>query len=339
MPLPPVLFYTDHYTLPLPSGHRFPMPKYRMIRERLQATGRFELRPAPFADVEVIKRTHDPEYVDAVINGTLSAAVQRRIGFPWSEGFVRRTLGSAGSTLAATEEALLSGWSGTLSGGTHHAFRDEGSGFCVFNDIAIAANELLNGHVGAHVGAGYIPPEDDLHVGASPASTASGFVGASPASPVRLVQRIAIIDLDVHQGDGTAQIFNGSQQVFTLSVHCKVNFPFKKQMSRVDIELDEGLGDDEYLATLERVLPQVVEFKPDFVFYQGGVDVLATDTLGKLKLSLDGVRQRDRMVFEFVKTLGVPIVLTQGGGYSKPIEATAEAHANTFLIAADVFGH
>jgi len=295
----PVLFYTDHYTLPLPNGHRFPIPKYRMIRERLQATDKFELRPAPYAEVEVIKRTHDPDYVDAVIKGTLSAAAQRRIGFPWSEGFVRRTLGSAGSTLAATEEALRSGWSGTLSGGTHHAFRAEGSGFCVFNDIAIAANELLR---------------------------------------TKHARRIAIIDVDVHQGDGTAQIFNGSQEVFTLSVHCKVNFPFKKQQSRIDIELDEGLGDDEYLATLERVLPRVAEFKPDFVFYQGGVDVLATDALGKLKLSLEGVRRRDLMVFEFVKDLSVPIVLTQGGGYSKPIELTAEAHANTFLTSLDVFG-
>lgn len=327
--LRPILFYTDHYALPLPNGHRFPMPKYRMIRERLQATERFELRPAPFADVEVIKRTHDPEYVDAVISGTLSASAQRRIGFPWSEGFVRRTLGSAGSTLAATEEALRSGWSGTLSGGTHHAFRAEGSGFCVFNDIAIAANELLKGHVGGHVGAGYIPPAADLNVEARPASL---------ASPPRRIRRIAIIDLDVHQGDGTAQIFNGSPEVFTLSVHCKVNFPFKKQLSRLDIELDEGLGDDEYLATLEHVLPQVAEFKPDFVFYQGGVDVLATDTLGKLNLSIDGVRRRDRMVFEFVKDLNVPIVLTQGGGYSKPIEATAEAHANTFLTALEAFG-
>jgi acetoin utilization deacetylase AcuC-like enzyme len=295
----PILFYTDHYTLPLPDGHRFPMAKYRMVRERLEATEKFELRPAPFANVEVIKGTHDPDYVDAVICGTLSAAAQRRIGFPWSEGFVHRTLGSAGSTLAATEEALRAGWSGTLSGGTHHAFRGEGSGFCVFNDIAIATNELLRS---------------------------------------KRARRVAIIDLDVHQGDGTAQIFNGSPEVFTCSIHCKVNFPFKKQQSRVDIELDEGLGDNEYLTTLERVLPHVAEFRPEFVFYQGGVDVLATDTLGKLKLSPDGVRRRDRMVFESVKDLGVPIVLTQGGGYSKPIELTADAHANTFMTALQVFG-
>jgi acetoin utilization deacetylase AcuC-like enzyme len=295
----PVLFYTDHYTLPLPDGHRFPMAKYRMIRERLAATGKFNLTPAPIADVEIIKRVHDPSYVDAVITGTLFSAAQRRIGFPWSEGFVQRTLRSAGSTLAATEQALRTGWGGTLSGGTHHAFRAEGSGFCVFNDIAIAAQKLI----------------DDGRV-----------------------KRVAVIDLDVHQGDGTAEIFNGRGDVFTLSVHCKVNFPFKKRTSVVDVELEEGLGDDEYLATLDRVLPQVADFKPAFVFYQGGVDVLATDTLGKLKLSADGVRDRDRRVFQFVKDLNVPVVVTQGGGYSKPIEATAEAHANTFLEALAVLG-
>jgi len=294
----PVLFYTDHYTLPLPDGHRFPMAKYRMVRERLAATGQFDLSPAPIADVHDIKRVHDAAYVDAVLSGTLSAQAQRRIGFPWSEGFVQRTLGSAGSTLAATEVALRTGWSGTLSGGTHHAFRAEGSGFCAFNDIAIAAQKLLD---------------------------------------ERRVQRIAVIDLDVHQGDGTAEIFNGSQRVFTLSMHCQVNFPFKKQKSQLDIELAEGTGDDEYLATLREMLPRVGEFRPEFVFYQGGVDVLATDTLGKLRLTLEGCRERDRMVFQFVKELNTPLVITQGGGYSKPIELIAEAHANTFLSAGEVF--
>jgi acetoin utilization deacetylase AcuC-like enzyme len=302
MPARPVLFYTDHYTLPLPDGHRFPMAKYRMVRERLAATGRFDLTPAPLADVADIKRVHDSAYVDAVLSGTLSSPAQRRIGFPWSEGFVQRTLGSAGSTLAATEVALRSGWSGTLSGGTHHAFRAEGSGFCAFNDIAIAAQRLLD---------------------------------------EGRVSRIAVIDLDVHQGDGTAEIFNGSRQVFTLSMHCQVNFPFKKQKSQLDIELAEGISDDEYLATLRNTLPRVAEFQPEFVFYQGGVDVLASDTLGKLQLSLEGVRERDRMVFQFVKELnpagGIPIVLTQGGGYSKPIELTADAHANTYLAAHEIF--
>jgi len=289
------------------------MAKYRMIRERLAATGKFDLTPAPLAEIETVKRVHDSAYVDAVISGTLSAAAQRRIGFPWSEGFVTRTLGSAGSTLAATEQALRAGWGGTLSGGTHHAFRAEGSGFCVFNDIAIAAQWLL----------------DDNNTGTRL---------ASPALTQRPIRRVAVIDLDVHQGDGTAEIFNGRSDVLTLSVHCKVNFPFKKQKSKIDIELDEGLGDDEYLATLDRVLPRVADFEPEFVFYQGGVDVLATDTLGKLKLSPEGVRERDRRVFQFAKDLNAPVVVTQGGGYSKPIEATADAHAATFITALQVLG-
>jgi acetoin utilization deacetylase AcuC-like enzyme len=147
-----------------------------------------------------------------------------------------------------------------------------------------------------------------------------------------------VIDLDVHQGDGTAEIFNGSQEVFTVSVHCQVNFPFKKQKSKLDIELPEGVGDEEYLATLRETLPSVRDFAPEFVFYQGGVDVLASDTLGKLRLTPEGVRERDRMVFQFVKELGAPLVITQGGGYSTPIQLTAEAHANTFLTAHEVLG-
>jgi acetoin utilization deacetylase AcuC-like enzyme len=305
----PVLFYNDHYAIPLPEGHRFPMEKYRMVRERLAKTELFEFRPAPLAEAEDIERVHDPDYVDAVIAGTLPAAAQRRIGFPWSEGFVQRTLASAGSTLAATEEALRSGWSGTISGGTHHAFRAEGSGFCVFNDIAIATQKLIGARA-----------------------------GEASLAPTKLIRRVAVVDLDVHQGDGTAEIFNGRTDVFTLSVHCKVNFPFKKQKSTLDVEIDEGVDDDEYLEIVHEALRRVVEFAPEFVFYQAGVDVLATDTLGKLQLSHEGVRERDRMVFEFAKRLGVPIVVTQGGGYSKPIEATAEAHANTFLCALHVLG-
>lgn len=295
----PVLFYTDHYTLPLPDGHRFPMAKYRMVRERLAVTEEFDLRPAPIADVADIQRVHDHAYVDAVLNGTLSAAAQRRIGFPWSKGFVQRTLGSAGGTLAATEEALRAGWSGTLSGGTHHAFRAEGSGFCVFNDIAIAAQKLLD---------------------------------------EGRVRRIAVIDLDVHQGDGTAEIFAGRDDVFTLSVHCQANFPFRKQTSTLDVELEAGVGDAAYMETLARTLPRVAEFAPEFIFYQAGVDVLASDTLGKLELSPEGARERDRMVCAFVRALGYPLVITQGGGYSQPIERTAETHAATFVTALEVYG-
>jgi acetoin utilization deacetylase AcuC-like enzyme len=290
----PRLFYTDHCVLPLPPQHKFPIEKYRMVRELLEQDGFFSLEAAPQAEVETITRVHDREYVEAFLQGTLSAAAMRRIGFPWSEGLVRRTLASVGSTLAATRETLAAGWGGTLAGGTHHAFAREGSGFCVFNDIAVAARCVQR-------------------------------------------ERVAVIDLDVHQGDGTADIFRGEASVLTVSIHCKNNFPLWKQQSSLDVELDAGVGDDEYLRVLEQVLPRVWEYRPEFVFYQSGVDGLGSDRLGKLRLSHAGLIERDRMVMLGVRQLGVPFVITLGGGYSEPIALTAEAHANTFRVAAKVF--
>jgi acetoin utilization deacetylase AcuC-like enzyme len=276
------------------------MQKYRLTRELLQRTSDFQFVQAPLADTETIKLIHDPAYVEAVLNGTLSEAAQRRIGFPWSEGFVHRTLGSVGSTLAATREALNgSGWGGTLSGGTHHAFRGEGSGFCVFNDIAVAIALLRN---------------------------------------QRGIHRAAVIDLDVHQGDGTAQIFTDDPDVLTASVHCRTNFPFRKEQSRIDVELPEGTGDEEYLRFVDDLLPTILDFAPEIVFYQAGVDGLAADSLGHLALSHEGLRARDRKVMLAVRDAGIPLVVTQGGGYAKPIELTAQAHANTFLMAREVFG-
>jgi acetoin utilization deacetylase AcuC-like enzyme len=293
-----VLYYTDQYVIPLPEGHRFPIQKYRMLRELLAADGMFHFKPAPLADREVIELAHDREYVEAFIQGTLSGQVIRRIGFPWSEGLVKRTLASVGGTLAATKEALANGWGGNLAGGTHHAFRSEGSGFCVFNDIAVAVQWLR--------------------------STGQ-------------MKRIAVIDLDVHQGDGTAQIFQDEPEVLTLSIHCEVNFPFLKQQSKIDVALPQGVDDEAYLRTLEQVLPRVFEFKPEIVFYQSGVDVLASDALGKLELTPIGVQRRDQKVISAVKNEGLPLVITLGGGYSKPIELTAQAHATTFRTAAAVF--
>jgi len=294
---PPRLFYTDHYELPLPPGHRFPIEKYRLLRELLEADGVFSLEPAPLADIATIGKTHDPAYVRAFLEGGLDAAAMRRIGFPWSEGLVRRSLASIGSTLAATDEALAHGWSGSLAGGTHHAFRAEGSGYCVFNDIAVAINSLR----------------------------ASGRI-----------HRAAVVDLDVHQGDGTAEIFRGDQDVLTLSVHCKENFPLRKQQSRIDIELDAGTGDDAYLDTLARVLLEVEAFHPEIIYYQSGVDGLAEDRLGKLDLTLEGLKRRDQQVMQLARDVNVPLVITLGGGYARPITLTAEAHANTFRTAREV---
>ena len=208
---------------------------------------------------------------------------------------MKRTLASVGGTLSAASEALETGWGGTLAGGTHHAFRGEGSGFCVSNDIAVAIAWLR----------------------------ATGKI-----------KQAAVVDLDVHQGDGTAHIFQDNPEVLTLSVHCKNNFPLRKQVSKIDVELPAGTGDAAYLQVVESVLPRVAEFAPEIVFYQSGVDGLKSDRLGHLELTRAGMRERDRMVMSAVR---VPLVITLGGGYSNPIELTVQAHASTFRIARDCF--
>jgi acetoin utilization deacetylase AcuC-like enzyme len=313
------LFYTDHHPLPLPPEHRFPIQKYRMLRELLERDGFFALEPAPLAEVETIALAHDPSYVDAFVHGTLSEAAMRRIGFPWSEGLVKRTLASVGSTLAATREALATGWGGTMAGGTHHAFAGEGSGFCVFNDIAVAVRWVQASQGAPGGGLPHVDRSDSRE-----------------GEAVRRVARVAVIDLDVHQGDGTAHIFRDDPSVLTLSVHCKNNFPLRKQQSTIDVEIDAGVVDDEYLRALGEVLPRVWEFRPDLVFYQSGVDGLASDRLGRLELTHSGLMERDRMVIRGVRELDVPFVITLGGGYSDPIALTAEAHANTFRVAGEV---
>ncbi len=288
------LFYCDHHTIPLPDGHRFPRTKYRLIRDLLATDPRFDLTEAPFADSRDITAAHDPDYVQQFLDGTLPRTAIRRIGFPWSEGLVRRTLASVGGTLAATEEAFDTGWGGTLAGGTHHAFYAEGSGYCVFNDFAIAITELRSRG---------------------------------------LIRRAAIIDLDVHQGDGTAQMFADDDGVMTFSMHGAKNFPFRKQRSRIDVELADSTGDEVYMNTLAEHLPKAFDFAPDVVFYQSGVDALAEDTLGRLSLTHQGLRQRDEMVMRAAREYGAPLVITLGGGYANPIERTAEAHASTFRSA------
>jgi acetoin utilization deacetylase AcuC-like enzyme len=293
------LFYCDHLPIPLPPDHKFPIGKYAMLRATLAADGAFELLPAPFAGEEEIALAHDREYVRAVLGGTVDARVMRRIGFPWSEQLVRRTLASVGGTLAAARDAIESGVGGNLAGGTHHAFRGEGSGFCVFNDLAVAILMLRRD---------------------------------------RMAARAAVIDLDVHQGDGTAAIFEKDDAVLTLSVHGENNFPFRKQRSRIDLGLADGTGDDEYLSHVRELLPRAMEFAPDVVFYQSGVDALAGDRLGRLALTHEGLKERDRAVMEAAKMRGIPLVITLGGGYGIEIERTAEAHANTFRVAAETYG-
>ena len=275
------------------------MSKYRRVRDFLSEIGFYTFQCAALASPDIVELAHDREYVRQFIHGDLPAAAIRRIGFPWSEGLVRRTLASVGGTLGATEDAFRTGWGGNLAGGTHHAFRAEGSGFCVFNDIAVAIEFLRS----------------------------QGRIG-----------KAAVIDLDVHQGDGTAQIFEADPDVFTVSLHCRSNFPFRKQRSKLDVELADGTTDDEYLRALDQALPSVFAFEPSIIYYQSGVDGLASDSLGKLALSPQGLKERDRRVMAAVSAHGIPLVVTLGGGYSVPIELTAQAHANTFCTAQEIFG-
>jgi acetoin utilization deacetylase AcuC-like enzyme len=272
------------------------MEKYAHIRDALRKTGGFEFVQASAAPREAIELAHDPEYVRRFLDGTLDPAIVRRIGFPWSEGLVRRTLASAGGTLAATEDAMENGFGGNLAGGTHHASYCEGSGFCVFNDIAIA------------------------------------ILSVRPRAP-----RAAVIDLDVHQGDGTAAIFAEDPDVLTVSMHGRNNFPLRKERSRIDVDLPDGTADEAYLNELDRVLPEVFRFHPDIVFFQTGVDALAEDTLGRLSLTHEGLRCRDYRVMSGCRSHGVPLVAVLGGGYSRPIDATVEAHANTFRTAKRIY--
>lgn len=297
------VFHADQHAVPLPEGHRFPMQKYRVLRERLVSTGVLrpeQLCPAPLAEAAAILAVHGAEYVQAFLTGSLERERERRIGFPWSEALVRRTLASTGGTLAAARAALEDGFAGALAGGTHHAHRDFGSGYCVFNDIAVAAVALLEG---GHA------------------------------------RRVLVVDLDVHQGDGTAAIFAGDPRVFTLSVHGARNFPARKACSDLDVALPDETGDAVYLDALDGALQEAVErSRPDFIFYQAGVDALGVDRLGRLALTLDGMGLRDERVFELASRLGVPLVTTLGGGYADPIEPTIEAHVQTYRAARAQYG-
>jgi acetoin utilization deacetylase AcuC-like enzyme len=295
-------FFCDTYAVALPPGHRFPMPKYRLLRDRLVGEGVLaaqEMEESDVIDRPSLVLAHTPEYLEAVFSGTLSEADQRRLGFCWSEALVARSRASVFGTVAAARAALRDGLAGNLAGGTHHAHADRGTGFCVFNDIAVAARTLQR---------------------------------------EGLIERALVVDLDVHQGDGTAAIFAGDESVFTFSMHGAKNFPFRKQRSSLDVELADGCQDPEYIDTLERHLPDVIDrARPDILFFQAGVDPLEHDLLGRLKLSLDGLRLRDRIVARAARDRGVPLVLTLGGGYANPIALSVEAHLGTWREARRAF--
>lgn len=297
------VFYCDHFEVVLPPKHRFPMQKYVLLRERLLGEGLVEqedLVPAQTAPLEDVYAVHDAGYVQGFLDGTLDRKVIQRIGFPWSEEMVLRSLGSVGSTLGAVEAALTDGIAGSLAGGTHHAYREFGAGYCVFNDLAIAARRLLDR-------------------------------GA--------VQRVLVFDVDVHQGDGTAAIFADDPRVFTCSLHGEKNFPSRKPASDLDVPLADDTGDEAYLAALDAALDEALErSRPDVVLYQGGVDVLGADHLGRLALTAGGVEERDRRALSRFRGDGLPVALTLGGGYAKPIDASIEAYVGTYRVARSLAG-
>lgn len=290
------------YVHPLPLGHRFPMLKYELIPEQLLHEGLISnnsLFSPGDLDEDVILLTHEQNYWERLRDLKLSDAEVRRSGFPLSATLVEREIRIARGTIDGSIHALEYGIAFNVAGGTHHAGSNWAEGFCLLNDQAIAANYLLSNS---------------------------------------LADRILIIDLDVHQGNGTAEIFSKEERVFTFSMHAEKNFPFRKEQSDLDIGLIDGTSDAEYLKLLSENLKFVIEsFKPDFIFYLAGVDVLATDKLGKLNLSLAGCKQRDELVLRYCRSLSLPVQISMGGGYSPKISDIVEAHCNTYRIAHDLY--
>ena len=289
-------FYADHYVLPLPEGHRFPMEKYKKLRDLVSQLAGVYLENAPSVTDTQILYAHDASYLIKVLQGSLSPQEQQEIGFPWSTQMVERSRRSAGATLAAAKIALKEGVAANLAGGTHHAYRNKGSGFCVFNDSAIAARAL----------------QKEIHP--------------------RL--KVAIIDLDVHQGNGTASILENDPSIFTFSIHGENNFPISKEVSDLDIGLPDGTGDEFYLAALHQGLEKLEEqFKPDFIIYLAGADPHEGDRLGKLSITKNGMGQRDQCVFQFALDRQIPIAFSMAGGYGKEIQSTVDIHFQTIQTA------
>ncbi|MFM1813597.1 MAG: hypothetical protein RLZ98_292 [Pseudomonadota bacterium] len=295
-------YYPATPEIDLPAGHRFPREKYRMLRERLAHEGIVspgDLLPSPYASRDELLAAHAQRYVDAVFDGTLPADGVRRIGLPWSPSLVNRSRAVVGGALAAARMALETGISGQLAGGTHHAHHDFGAGFCVFNDLAVAARVLL--------GEGR-------------------------------VARVAILDVDVHQGDGNAAILSADPDVFVVSLHGEKNYPFRKVDSNLDLPLPDGADDEAFGVALEEALEHVAAFRPGLLLYLSGVDALASDRLGRLAMTHAGLLARDLRVFEFARMRALPVSIAIGGGYADPIAESVEAYVNTFRAAREVFG-
>jgi len=291
------VFHAEQFVLPLPPGHRFPMEKYALLRDRLAAeVPEVLLLAAPAATEGELALAHTPAYIQSVVDGSIEPVRMREIGFPWSPAMVERSRRSVGATIAACRTALTEGMAANLAGGTHHAYADRGSGFCVFNDVAVATR-LVQAEAGRR----------------------------------RRAVRVAVIDLDVHQGNGTARIFRDDPTVFTLSLHGQKNFPFRKEAGDLDVELPDGCGDEPYLAALELALGEVAaRFDPDLVVYLAGADPHEGDRLGRLRLTWDGLEARDRRVFDWAWERGVPLAFAMAGGYGRRLEDTVQVQVNTF---------
>ena len=301
------IYYASPNSQKLPTGHRFPMGKYELLRTRLEAElSGCELKLSQPVTRGELSLVHDVAYIDAVFEGTLSPLEQREIGFPWTDGMVERARASSGATLMACRTAMKEGISANIAGGTHHAYANRGGGFCVFNDTAVCARVLQLEHQRKSVGA---------------------FGSTKPLN-------IGVIDLDVHQGNGTAHIFSSDPTVFTFSMHGARNFPFKKEISDLDVELDDGCQDEHYLNELDRAL-DIFEsrFNPDLIIYLTGADPYEGDRLGRLNLSVEGLRMRDKKVFEWSYARGIPLAFSMAGGYAVPIDQTVEINMNTFKLA------
>ncbi|NMM49322.1 histone deacetylase family protein [Marinigracilibium pacificum] len=295
--------WAESYCHPLPEGHRFPMEKYILLPQQLLYEGTLNnenlFTPELPLDDELFSLVHSQEYINKLNQLTLSRSEERRTGFPLSESLIHREKQIIRGSVDATLFALKFGCAMNIAGGTHHAFSNKGEGFCLLNDIAVSAQYLVE----------YF-----------------GF------------KSILIVDLDVHQGNGTAEIFTSSKEVFTFSMHGKNNYPLHKEKSDLDIELEDGTGDKEYLALLDANLKSLVDrLNPEFIFFQSGVDVLKTDKLGRLGMSISGCKDRDRLVFEICKNNNIPVMVSMGGGYSEEIRFIIEAHANTYRLAQEIF--
>ncbi|MEO6590231.1 MAG: histone deacetylase [Pyrinomonadaceae bacterium] len=295
------LFYSPYYYADIGEGHVFPIKKFELVRDQLLKEGTlleseiFEPEPAKVEDLLLV---HTKDYINRLINGELTAKEVRKLGLPWSQSLVRRTLLAVSGTINAAKSALSLGIASNLAGGTHHSFPDRGEGFCVLNDVAVAIRVLQKEN---------------------------------------LAQRFLIVDCDVHQGNGTAFIFKADERVFTFSMHGAKNYPLFKEVSNLDIELPDKTGDVEYIETLEEALPRIFLHDPDLIFYLGGADPFEKDKLGRLALTMEGLMKRDETVLQFAKEKHTPIVTLMSGGYALDINDTVEIHANTIRAVKKVF--